>query len=146
MNYSRTYIHVPWRVSARWCAAGRTRWYAAGRARLIVIMRIIINRHSAILLRFQFIVFRCVDFDFLRLINQKPEIVPELVFMTYTLRHNMTQLMQCNECQCVFIDEFIPLLRCIHTECEFLALVLAIRGILAGRQCFTYFFRTEIFD
>ena len=113
---------------------------------LIVKMRVIINRHPAILFRFDLIVFRVIHFDFLGLTDEKPEIIPEFVFMSDTLRHNMTQLVKSDECECVFVDECIALFGCIHTEREFLALVLTIRGVLTGWECFTDFFGAEVFD
>jgi len=78
-------------------ARGRTRTVVRGRTRpwpnaLVVVMRVVINRHSTILLRFQLIVFRVIHLYFLCLINQEPEIIPEFVFMSNTFRHNMAQL------------------------------------------------------
>lgn len=86
-----------------------------------------------------------IHLDFMRFVDEEPEIIPELVFVTYTLRHDMTQLMECDECQRIFIDEFIPLLRCIHAKRELLTLVLAVCGVFTRRQRLAYFFRPEVF-
>ena len=139
MSYYYTVIAPDARVIARKVRGSR-------RNALIVIMRVIINRHPAILFGFDFIVFRVIHLDFLGLVDKKPEIVPEFVLMPDTLRHNMTQLVKCDECECVFIDELIPLFGRIHTEREFFALVLTIRGVFAGWERLAYFFGAEVFD
>jgi hypothetical protein len=51
-------------VGTEWCPVVRGRTRA-----LVVKMRVIIDRHSAIFLRFQFVIFRIIDFDFLRLVD-----------------------------------------------------------------------------
>ena len=109
-------------------------------------MWVVINRHPAIFFRPEFIILRVIYFDFLRFVNEKPEIIPELVLMPDALRHNMTQLVERDECQCILVDELIPILRRIYAKRELLALILAIRGILARRQGLAHFFWAEIFD
>lgn len=109
-------------------------------------MRVIINGHSAIFFRPEFIILRAIHLDFLRLVDEKPEIIPEFVLVPHTLRHDMTQLMERDECERIFVNEFIPFFGCIHAKREFLALVLAIRGILARRESLAYFLGAEVFD
>ena len=64
--------------------------YCAAAAPLIIIKRIIINRHSAIFFRLYFVIFWRVYFDFLRLIDEKSKVVPKFVLVADTFRHNMT--------------------------------------------------------
>jgi hypothetical protein len=74
-----------------WCATERAlRRCAAGRTALIVEVRIIINRHPAIFFRLEFIIFRMIHLDFMCFVDEEPEIIPELVFVSHALCHNMT--------------------------------------------------------
>jgi len=130
--------------SDRWCAAERSRTQPT--AASIIVMRIIINRHPAVFFRPEFIILRRIHFDFLRLVDQKPEIIPELVLMPDALRHNMTQLVERDESERILVDEFIPFFGCIHAKCELFALVLTICGVFARRKRLAYFFGAEVFD
>lgn len=58
--------------------------------RLVVEVRVIINRHPAIFFRLEFIIFRMIHLDFMCLVDEKPEIIPELIFVSHALCHNMT--------------------------------------------------------
>jgi hypothetical protein len=114
-----------------WCAAER-----AGGVRpnaSIIKVRIIINRHPTVFFRAEFIILRRIHLDFLRLVDEKPEIVPELVLVPDALRHNMTQLVERDESERILVDEFIPFFGCIHAKCELFALVLTICGVFARR-------------
>ena len=64
--------------------------HAYGRTHLVVEMRIIINRHTTILFRSEFIIFWMIHLDFMRLVDEEPEIIPEFILMSNTFRHNMT--------------------------------------------------------
>ena len=116
------------------------------RARLIIVMRVIVYGHSAVFFRPEFIILRAIHLDFLRLVDEKPEIIPELVLVPDTFRHNMTQLVKCDECERIFVDEFIPFFGRVDAKRELLALVLTIRGILARRERLAYFIGAEVFD
>ena len=123
-----TRFRIAWDIESDPSPIGGTRPNA-----LVIVMRIIINRHPTVFFRAEFIILRRIHLDFLRLVDEKPEIVPELVLVSHTLRHNMTQLVKCDECERIFVDEFIPFFGCIHAKCELFALVLTICGVFARR-------------
>jgi len=111
-----------------------------------VKVRVVVDFNAAILLRLRLVIHGLVNLDFRAVLQQELEVPPELVLVPDTLRHDVRHFVQRDEHERVGVNELAALLRGVQAERQLLALVLAVRGELAGGQRFADLLRVKICD